>query len=451
VANSIIDVVINPGINLATGRTYGGEAVDGTNTPIDPIKDYTWSFSDDLTHNNSSTARAVFSVGGVYDLNLRVDTAFGAYRITSYQDSFDVVEKMNLWLWTYNNSSSVSSSEFGLISETFKTKIASALNLAVNESFLSGQPNEVQQKREFRRNNGFAQRGSTVSGLGGVGILYWASGRSAMASPTTENILMSEFNGFVGTYSNKPSLPRPWNWVGLASSEKLYFFLGGVTGTIAPNTSPTNQTRDMMRLNNLAFSSNLITPSNYKNGADELTNNEVSYDLSGNPDQGHMSVYRSTWHTDTGFFLRNEGVGSFFRIKSFYKTSGNSAEPFQDIRKLPDMIGAAKTEGQLVSLSQGVYFFSNSGAVSAYNPTSGIWGTGGPGANSASFRLLQDTSVVGFDDASQTMLAASDGDRVAYLSFDYSPKAFIKFNEADTTFSGVTSRPAGDQWQMAIF
>jgi PKD repeat protein len=449
-ANSIIDVTIPNGINLATGRTYGGEAVDGTNTPIDPITDYTWSFSDDLTHNNSSSARAVFSVGGFYDLNLRVDTKFGAYRITSYQDSFDIVEKVNLWLWTYNDPYAVSSSEFGLISETFKTKSTASLTLDINESFLTGQPNETQQKREFRRNNGFAQRGSATSGAGGVGILYWASGRNPMASPTTEQIFMSEFNGFVGTYNTKPSLARPWNWVGMASSEKLYFILGGITGSIPPNTSPTNQVKDMMRLNDLVFSSSVLSAANYKNGADELMNNEVSYNM-GVPDQGHMSVYRSTWHNDTGYFLRNEGVGSFFRIKSFYKTSGVSSEPFMDIRKLPDMAGAARVEGQLVSLSQGVYFFSNSGAVSAYNPTSGIWGIGGPGANSSAFRLLQDTTVVGFDDANQTLLAASDNDRVAYLSFDYSPKAFIKFNETDTTFSSVTSRPAGTQWQMAIF
>lgn len=451
-ANSIIDVTIPSGINLATGRTYGGEAVDGSNNPIDPIKDYTWSFSDDLTHNNSSSARAVFSVGGFYDLNLRVDTDFGAYRITSYQDSFDIVEKVNLWLWTYTDLLlSVQSSEFGLVSETFKAKSTASLTLNIDDSFLDGAANETQQKREFRRNNGFAQRGYTTSGSGGVGILYWASGRDSMASPTTEQILMSEFNGFVGTYNTKPPLARPWNWIGLASPEKLYFFLGGITGAIAPNTSPTNQTKDMMQLNNLTFSSSTLSAGNYKNGADELMNNEVSYDMSGDPEQGHMSVYRSTWHNETGYFLRNEGVGSFFRIKSFYKTSGISSEPFQDIRKLPDMIGSARVEGQLVSLSQGVYFFSNSGAVSAYNPTSGIWGTGGPGANSSSFRLLQDTTVIGFDDASQTLLAASDGDRVAYLSFDYSPKAFIKFNETDTTFSGVTARPSGTQWQMAIF
>jgi len=450
-SNTIIDLAISPGINSFTGRTYGGEAVDGTNTPIDPIQDYTWSLSDDLIHSNASSARAVFSVGGLYDLNLRVDTEFGAYRITTYEDSFDIVEKVNLWLWTYNNTNSVSSSEFGMISETFKAKGAGSLSLGVDDSFLTGQLNETQQKREFHRNNGFAQRGSAASGAGGVGLLYWASGRSSVDSPTTEEILMSEYNGFVETYTSRPSVSRPWNWISFASADSLYFFLGGVTGSIAPDTSPTNQVKNRMLLNDLSVSSSTIANANYKNGADELTNNEVTYNISGEPLQGHMSVYRSTWHEETGYFLRNEGVGDFFRIKSFYKTSGNSAEPFQDIRKLPDMIGSAKVEGQLVSLSQGVYFFSNSGAVAAYNPTSGIWATGGPGANSSSFRLLQDTDVVGFDEPNQTFLAASDGDRTAYLSFDYSPKAFIKFNESDTTFSGVTSRPAGTQWQMSIF
>jgi hypothetical protein len=164
-----------------------------------------------------------------------------------------------------------------------------------------------------------------------------------------------------------------------------------------------------------------------------------------------MSVYRSCWKDDAGFFLRNQGTGTFFRIKSFYRTSGNTSEPFINIKKLPDMTGSSKVEGQLVALSTGVYFFSNSGAVAAYNPTTGVWGTGGPGVNSPAFKALQDSTVSGFDSESQTLLAASDGDKLAYLSFDYSAKAFIKFNETDTTFSSVTSRPSGDQWNMTIF
>jgi PKD repeat protein len=451
--NSIIDMQINSGINTYTGKTYGGEAVDETNTPIDPIESYTWSLSDDLSHTNSSLARAVYSVGGYYDLNLRVDTKYGAYRITTYENSIDVVEKLNLWLWHYNTGeTTVTASEFGLISEVFKTGINTSLNLNRDDSFLTGQNNESQQKREFKRNVGFAQRGSATSGSGGTGLLYWASGRSSLETSSNEEILMSEFNGFTGTYTAKSPYSRPWNWVSFVSPEKLYFILGGVTGSIPSGTSPTNQVKDSMNLDDLIYNASppTLNITNYKNGAEELTQNEVSY-TGGVPDQGHMSVYRSCWHQNAGYLLRNQGVGAFFRIRSFYKTSGNTSEAFQDIRKLPDLAGSARVEGQLVSLSQGVYFFSNSGSVAAYNPTTGIWGTGGPGANSASFRLLQDTSIIGFDDANQTFLCASDGDRMAYLSFDYSKKAFIKFNETDTTFSGVTSRPYKDQWNMTIF
>lgn len=451
--NSIIDITINSGINTYTGRTYSGEAVDGTNTPIDPINSYTWSLSDDLSHTNSSSARAIFSVGGYYDLNLRVDTAFGAYRITSYEDSLDIVEKVNLWLWHYNTGgASVTASEFGQISEVFKTGMNTTLSLNTDNSFLTGENNETQQKFEFKRNVGFAQRGASTSGMGGTGLLYWSSGRSSFETASDEEILMSEFNGFTGTYSTKPSHSRPWNWVSFASSEKLYFILGGITGSIPLGTSPTNQVKDTFSLDDLIYSGSPPTLgiTNYKNGAEELMQNEVSF-TSGLPDQGHMSVYRSCWRDDTGFLLRNQGVGAFFRIRSFYKTSGNTSEPFLDIRKLPDLTGSAKVEGQLVPMSQGVYFFSNSGAVAAYNVVSGVWGTGGPGANSASFRLLQDTSVVGFDNANQPFLCASDGDRLAYLSFDYSKNTFIKFNETDTTFSNLGARPYKDQWHMAIF
>ena len=163
-----------------------------------------------------------------------------------------------------------------------------------------------------------------------------------------------------------------------------------------------------------------------------------------------MCVYRSAWKNG-GFFLRNDGVGTFFRIKNFYKTETIGTVKFQNIRKLPDMAGPAKLEGQLVPLSTGLFFFNNSGAVSAYNDTSGVWETGGPGLNSAAFRGLQDTNVIDFDDTSNTLLACSDGDHRAYLSYDYSSQAFIKFNDTDLTFSSLGARPTGAQWQIQIF
>lgn len=448
--NNIISISVDPGINSNTGETNGGEVVDSHGQSIDPITSYTWAFSDDLTHSNSPNTTASFSVGGLYDLTLRVDTEFGAYRITTYPQAFDIVEQINLWLWMYGASNNVAATEFGLISETFKTTSSNYLSLNVNDSFLTGQPNEAQQKQEFHRNVGFAQRGATSSGNSGVGLLYWASGRNPADSPALEMITMSEYNGFLDTYTSRPPVFRPWNWVSLASSANLYFILGGVTTAFAANTSPTNQVRDAVNFSSLVDQQVTFTSASYKNGAVELMNNEVTYDTNGISQQGNMSVYRSCWYNETGYFLRNEGVGQFFRIRSFYKTSGNTTDPFVTINKLPDMSGPAKVEGELVPLSQGVYFFNNSGSVAAYSPASGVWGTGGPG-NVASFRGLQDTSMVGFDNSNQTLLAASDGDSVAYLSFDYSPKAFIKFNEAGTTFSAVTARPVGSQWQMAIF
>lgn len=448
--NSLIDIEVPHGLNPNTGKSYAGELLDGADNPIDPVTSYTWSLADDLQHNNSALTRASYSVGGNYDLILRVDTNFGAYRITKYPAALDVVEKTNLWLWNFSDSQEVSSYEFGLSSETFKTQSSTPLTVNYNDSFLSGAVNEAQQKREFHRNNGFAARGAIQSGVGGTGLLYWASGRGPLDSPATETIEFSEFNGFNNTYTARPAISRPWNWVGLGSSTKLYFILGGTNSVPAANTSPTNQQKDTLAMASLTVTSATLAASNYKNGADELKENEVTYNGSGVSQQGNMSVYRSCWKDDAGFFLRNQGVGTFFRIRNFYKTSGNSTESFQDIRKLPDMAGPAKAEGQLVPLSQGVFFFNNSGAVSAYNPTTGIWGASSS-TNTSAFRSFQDTSVIGFDDPTNTMLAASDGEQVAYISYDYSPKSFIKFNAADTTFTSVVARPTGVQWQMAIF
>lgn len=448
--NTLIDIAIPSGVNPNTGRSYSGEELNENNHAIDAIAQYTWSLADDLTHGNSQLARASYSVGGIYDLILRVDTNFGAYRITTYEDVLDIVEKDNLWLWTFNGEN-VYSYEFGLISETFKAKTNTALTVDYNDSFLDDVPNESQQKREFRRNNGFAQRGVTSSGNGGSGLLYWSNGRSSDLLPNDENIEFREFNGFNDTYIVRDHISRPWNWVSLASPNKLYFLLGGVMGDIDPDTSPTNQEKHTLSLSNLSVVATTLADSNYKNGANELKKNEVTFDVDGNPVQGHMSVYRSCWREDTGYILRNEGVGEFFRIRSFYKTSGNTTEPFQDIRKLNDMGGPAKIEGQLVPLKAGVFFFNNSGSVAAYNATSGVWETGGPGINSAAFRLLQDNTIVGFDDSSNTLVAASDGDQVVYLSYDYSESALIKFNATDLTFSKIGQRPSGTQWQTCIF
>lgn len=448
---TVIDIEVPTGTNPSTGRTFAGEALDANGNAIDPITAYTWHLADDLTHSNAASTRAVYSVGGIYDLILRVDTLFGAYRITTYEDAIDIVEKDNLWVWTYSGSSQVRASEFGLISEVFKTKVGTLLTISPNDSFLTGALNETQQKREFKRNIGFTQRGTTSSGNGGVCLLWWASGRSGVQPASDETIKFAEYNGFTDVYTTRPSVSRPWNWASLASATDIYFVFGGVTTAITPFTSPTNQTKQAVRLQDLVVTSTTFSTSNYKNGADELMKNVVTFNGAGNPEQGHMSVYRTAWRQDTGFLLRNDGVDTFFRIKSFYKTSGTTTDPFVDIRKLTDMSGPAKLEGQLVPLSKGVYFFNNSGAISAFNPTTSIWETGGPGINSASFRLLQDNTVIGFDKPENTLTAASNGDKLVYLSYDYSSKAFIKFNETDLTFSGVTPRPIGSQWQIGIF
>lgn len=461
--NSLIEVKVADEINRmptpgsytdsdGINRSQSGEIVDGSNTPIDPVMNYTWSFNDDINHSNSKTTKALFGLGGYFDLALRTDTKYGSYRITLYPNAFDIIENYNLWLWNFNDSQTeVSSYEFGLISETFKAKSSAfSLNLSLNSSFLDSQNNSAQQKREFLRNNGLASNSNIGSGDGGTSLLYWASGRSPTDSISAEKIYVKEYSGFLDVYSARPEVVRPWNWVSLASSEKLYFILGGVTTTIPPNTSPTNQNKIVYNLTDYLIAQTSFNNADYKNGAIELKENIVTYDIGGNPDQGHMSVYRSTWHSDAGYFLRNSGVGNFFRIRSFYKTGGITGNPFAEIKKLNDMIGSSRIEGQLVSLSQGVYFFNNSGSVLAFSPSSGTWSSGGPGYSS-SFRSLQDTTVSGFDNAAQTLLAASDHDKMAYLSFDYSDKTFIKFSEIDTTFSAISYRPTGKQWQMAIF
>lgn len=366
--------------------------MDGFGNPIDPIASYTWEIPDDQLHGNSKVTKAVFGVGGMYDMILRVDTAFGAYRITSYESSLDIIEKVNLWLWLYTGPQTVQAFEFGLLSETFKVKNTNNITLNTNDDFLTGQPSEAQQKQEFARNNGFAPQGTQMSGNQGTGLLYWASGRGALDPVSVEQINFLQYAGFTDTYLLKPPINRPWNWVSMASLNNLYFILGYPTGPILPFTSPTDQDRVTFNLNTLTATTDTLTEANYVNGADELQNNVANYDGSGEAIDGNFSVYRATWNSGHGFFLRNDGVGAFFRIKNFYRTEAVGGTEFQNISKLPPMAGPAKTEGQLVSLSPGVFFFNNTGQISAYNSTTGVWETGGPNLNTCSseaFKTVQ--------------------------------------------------------------
>ena len=86
-----------------------------------------------------------------------------------------------------------------------------------------------------------------------------------------------------------------------------------------------------------------------------------------------------------------------------------------------------------------------------YDDVGSTWYKTGPGTNSATFRLLQDTTVSGFGSSTNTLLAASDGDQRAYLSYDYSPRAFTKYDQITGNFSTLGSRPSGDQFAMGVY
>jgi hypothetical protein len=309
----------------------------------------------------------------------------------------------------------------------------------------------VDQKREFNRNVGFAPRGSSGSDLSGTSMLYWASGRGPADPRSSEFINVKEFNGFTATYITQPSIFRPWNWANINSSVLSSFMFGTSTTDEPANASPTNLDRQDYNLTSLSTTTTTYINDNFFNGAQELAQNVSVFDGAGDSVFGHYSVYRTTFKNNVGYIARNDGVGGFFRIKSFYQTEGTALSPFDNIRKLQDVQGTTKLEGDIVDLSGGIYFLDNSGSVSKFDIDTSLWTTGGPGVNSALYRDLQDTSVIGFDDPRNSLLAASDSDRRAYISFDYSSSAFIRFNEIDTTFSSLVSRPVGEQWNMGVF
>jgi hypothetical protein len=450
-----IEIVVPTGIdaNQPPTYTYAGEKVEA-GYAIDPVITYTWSLEDDLPHPNSNETQASYSVGGIYDLVLRVDTYLGAYRITTYSNTIDIIENTNLWLFNIDNYNNIKANEFGIISETFKVATRT-YPISRDSTFLDGNISDpASQARaiaEFNRDAFITKINNTTSGNNGSCLLAWASGG---ASLTNQTVNMAQYLPYTDVYtsmppSSSPVITRPWNFIMFNTGQDVQFLFGTDDHPV-PNTNSTYQVKDKLNLTTLAVTSVTLNVSNYLNGAEELLENPTNgYNSAGDPTYGGFSVYRSSWKDNTGYFLRNSAVGDFFRISNFYSTVGTVTEPIINIKKLPDMPGIIKTEGQLVTMSNGLFFFNNSGVIAAYNDTSGSWEVGT--SSTVSFRTLQDTSVSGFDSESNTLLASSDGSSLAYLSFDYSDNAFIKYNGIDLTFTKLSPRPSGTQWVMGVY
>lgn len=461
-AGQFIDFEIPSGENpLRAGYSYAGAKLKSDGNPVDPIVEYTWSLGDDLPHMNSASTRASYSKGGVYDIVLRVDTSFGSYRITKYEDSIDIVESRNLWMFNFssppmNGGGNVRAYEFGLLGESFKLLGNQTLTVDRHNGFLDAYDNGLFEQgtknralSEFEKNVEFAPYGTLGSGLRGNSIIFWAKGGGSTDSREIEAV---KYNAFDDQYESLDTIgSRPWNWVALNSSDRTYFLLGQ-SSTAVVGSNPAEATKTEYDLaSQTASATTVLAPSFLENGSDELLQHPSFIGLEGSPTNGYFATYRSAWKDSVGYILRNSAVNEFFRISSFYKTRGNLASPFNAITKLPDMTGSVKVEGELVPMSNGVFFFNNSGEISAWNDTTLTWEVGRTGSAALTFRTVQDPSISSFDNKANTLLAASDGDRVAYLSYNYSNKAFVKFNGTDLTFTALKYRPVGSQFKMGVY
>jgi hypothetical protein len=483
----LYQVVLNGSVRRPVGNVIELQVFnDGLIETGDFVTNYTWSIVDDLNHFNNNSTKCSFSVGGIYDVGLRIDTKYNSFRLTVFEDLLDIVEKTNLWLWTINNDkNSITNYEFGLISETFKTLSSQSIE-KINDVFIRSNCNpnnyfyeeNCRQLREFNRNNGLCRKNNVSSGDLGESLVYWASGRSGSHATDilNEKIHIKNFVGFTQTYSNvsingNSYLNRPWNWVDFGTDYNLYFCFGKDLNY----SLSTNLSISRISLRNLASNNYQLADSQYQSGADELKVNslcegwrtqdlistncedtsvdwsarDIFGDLINNRD--YYSSQRSVWKDGSGYLIRNEGQGLYFRFRPFYKTSGTSSNEFLSIRKLSNLSGPIKSEGELVSLSDGIFMFNNTGSISVFNTTTNVWATGGPGTNSSEFRFLQDVNKEFFDNHNQSLLAASDNDQVAYLSYDYSDRSFIKFSNVDLTFKYIGNRPQGNQWQLRFY
>jgi PKD repeat protein len=455
--NTIIDLKIPDGINPNTQRTFSGEEVNSNGNPIDPVVLYNWELNDDLVHGNSKTTQALYETGGIYDAIIRVDTESNSFRITNVLNAIDIVENVNMWHWLYKNqlniasgSPEVQASEFSLISEVYKTPQMPSLQLNTNNNFLNNDSNSSRQKFEFSRNIGFCQSSLTNSGNSGDSFLFWASGRNISDSPTLEQVYVKTFNGFDKSYKSKNSFQRAYNWMFLNTQTNAYFLLGRPNKGFGEFTSPVSTKIETYNLMTNTLSSHKFQDDAFQANAIELKQNESVYGENGNNDTGNFSIYRSTWKGNTGYFLRSSLVGTQILISNLYSTIGGVNDPFIALKKLQDIPNSNYKEGQLLSMSNGLFFFNNSSNISIYEDSSNTWYVAGNNSG-LSFRSLQDKTAHGFEKESNTLLGTSNGDHIAYLSFDYSENSIVKFNNLDLTFSKLSPRPRLEQWFMEIY
>ena len=456
--NAIIDLKIPDGINPNTERTFSGEEVDDKSNPIDPIVLYTWELTDDLVHGNSNKTQALYETGGIYDTVIRVDTESNSFRITNISNTIDIVENVNMWHWLYKDklnaimygSPQVQVSEFGLLSEVYKTPQTPTLQLNTNNNFLNNDANSARQKFEFSRNIGFCQSSLTTSGNSGESFLFWASGRNISDSASLEQVYVRTFNGFDKSYKSQDSFQRAYNWMFLNTQTNAYFMLGRPNKGFEAFTSPASIKLQTYNLITKTLSTHKFQDDAFQANAIELKQNESVYDGSGSNTTGNFSIYRSTWKGSTGYFLRSSLIGTQTIISNLYSTIGGVSDPFIALKKLQDIPNSNYTEGQLLSMSNGLFFFNNSSNISIYEDSSNTWYVAGNNSG-LSFRSLQDKTVSGFEKESNTLLGTSNGNHFAYLSFDYSENSIVKFNNLELTFSKLQPRPRLEQWFMGIY
>jgi len=439
--------------------TYAGERVDSSNVPIDRINTFTWSLGDNLSHGNSLTTTALYSIGGFYNIVLRTDTDSLAYRITTDENRVNVTEVVNAWLFNKCTSSlNLNVYEMGFLSEVFKTAQRSTALITANDGFLNGYTGVNSNpykgaKLEFARNININTTDSKTSGLiNSSAIIAYASGRNQLDALSSEKIKAVQFSGFNETFTAYNELPgRPWNWIAFNGNGITRFMFGNSVSQPI-NTNDTNM--DVTKLEHLSgvyVVEETYSPGDFLNAATYLKYNVVSFDSNGLPVGGNYSMYRSAFRNSKGYILKNITTGNAFQLKGFYVSENDGVFAFAKWNKLPDLAGPKKAQAQLVNLQSGLFLFNNSGSVLQFDDVANAWRTGGPGYNSIAFSNLQDKSVLDYEDEDNSLLATTDNDNNAYLSFDYSSKAYIKFNDIDLSFKLMNARPTGSQWFFGTY
>ena len=402
------------------------------------IWDFGQFFDNDLVLNKPYL-NVNFSLGGLYDVGLKVVTKSGSFIGAFLEGAIDIVEKPSVWLG-YNNkfSGQLFMNEYSIRSNIWKNN---GLALELDFSYdLQGSDNTTYL--EYTLSKGFHSdpRSDTTYAL-------WAQ------SQTSGKV--SSFNTLLNSSQVITSFQKVYGWstfyIPVDNMDRIYLF-GGLENVrdfenISQEVSYVDLTTNSMKF----IEATLVT---VNDGTEFYSSIFVNAkDLLKNPNN-KIAKWKTTSYKSLAYVMRNSSNNVIDELYSFDPnisafTAINTAIPF------------SKREFGFDSLVDGLYIISNVGDIFRYLPESNVWTTTTI-ASSRNYAEAFYGNTLASRDENSSLVTGTESRNInasntnLYFSYNYDLDAFGKFDLISLSYSKLSTRPAYensqyiDQWEMVV-